>query len=62
MAYFGRTPKKPGSVPGSQSGGAEVRRIERAAGVVRQVERGRQQRPSRASRTMRAGRTGRKAR
>lgn len=64
MAYFGRKPKKPGSVPGSQSGDTrQDRAVRRFLGVTeRVVEAGRPLRPGRASKTVRAARSGRSAR
>ena len=65
MAYFGRTPKKPGSVPGSQSGNQELRGVNRRARLVRQLLQGRQERSGRINRSVRnvranrSGRTGR---
>lgn len=66
MAYFGRRPKKPGSVPGSQSGFVQERRQERVERAVlrfvTQSRPSRQQRPSRARRAVRAARTERRGR
>lgn len=63
MAFFGRKPKKPGSVPGSASGFTQERRAERLSAVVERLESaGRPSRPGRASRALRAARTGRSAR
>lgn len=54
MAYFGRKPEKPGSVPGSQSGGKERRAAARVRGTVARVERART-----AGRAMRNARSSR---
>lgn len=63
MAYFGRRPKKPGSVPRSQSGFQQERRMERfQRGVERLVGQARPERPGRELRTIRAARAGRSAR
>lgn len=63
MAYFGRKPKKPGSVPGAASGGAEQRQQARVRGVVqRVVRRVAEGRPERQGHQARAQRGGRKAR
>lgn len=57
MAYFGRKPEKPGSVPGSQSGGKESRVAARVRGfatrVVRELSTGRTARNSRSQRSAR---------
>lgn len=54
MPYFGRKPKKPGSVPGAASGGQPRKD---------QVEaRGRVQRPERPGKILRAARSERSAR
>lgn len=60
MAFFGRKPKKPGSVPGSQSGGVQERQQARVRGIVQRVER--RLSAGRPERAGRADRTGRKAR
>jgi hypothetical protein len=39
MAYFGRKPEKPGSVPGAASGGAEQERAARRRGAVQRLAR-----------------------
>jgi len=57
MAYFGKKPEKPGSVPGAASGGKEKRQAERVRGVV-----GRLARAQNAGRQVRGLRTGRSAR
>jgi len=66
MAYFGRKPKKPGSVPGAASGFAQKERIERAElSVERRVSQSRPERaarPGKALRAVRAARTGRSSR
>lgn len=67
MAYFGRTPKKPGSKPGSQSGTTRAdRAVLRLARDIRQeIDRERQGRPVRAGRAVRnvrAARSGRSSR
>lgn len=63
MAYFGRKPEKPGSVPGSQAGNVQKERAERILGAVeravknpRPVRAGRQNRAVRALRAARSGR------
>lgn len=63
MAYFGRKPKKPGSVPQSQSGFEQEERLERVLGrLERGVEAGRPARSGRAVRALRGGREARSAR
>jgi len=64
MAYFGRKPKEPTTVPGSASGGTTQDRAVRAvAGAVERVlDRARPSRPGRANRAVRAARGGRSAR
>lgn len=62
MAYFGRSPKKPGSVPGAASGGAEQDALARAHGITERVSRGRTERLVRAPKPGRAVRAQRKAR
>lgn len=57
MTFFGRKPKKPQSVPGAASGGAQEVQRARARGIA-----GRVQRRLAAGRPERADRTGRKAR
>lgn len=59
MAYFGRSPKKPGSVPGAASGNPEKERLGTLRSIGRQISRGRRER---AGRPLRAGRTERKQR
>lgn len=60
MAYFGRKPEKPGSVPGSQAGNVEQ---ERAARIEQRLERlGASPRPLRGARFNRAVRNIRAAR
>lgn len=60
MAYFGRKPEKPGSVPGSQSGGKQERAAQRVRGVVgRAVRAGAAGRPERANRSTRNQRSAR---
>lgn len=63
MAYFGRSPKKPGSVPGAASGGKEQRQREEIRGGLERLERafatGRQPRPRRADRAVRNARSSR---
>lgn len=60
MAYFGRKPEKPGSVPGSQSGGKQERAAARVRGVVGRAQRaavnGRSERSGNAVRNARSGR------
>lgn len=57
MAYFGRKPEKPGSVPGSQSGGKEKRAAARVrGGVGRAVRAQAAGRPGRANRAERSAR------
>lgn len=60
MAYFGRRPEKPGSVPGSQSGGQQERAAARVRGVVGRFQRaeaaGRPGRVNRAVRNTRGSR------
>ena len=60
MAYFGRKPEKPGSVPGSQSGRKQERVASRVRGVVGRVERslaaGRPERRANAVRNARSSR------
>lgn len=60
MAYFGRKPEKPGSVPGSQSGGKEGRAAARVRGMVERRQRaqaiGRTERSGNAVRNARSGR------
>ena len=41
MAYFGRKPEKPGSVPGSQSGRKEQKVAARVRGIAARIERAR---------------------
>jgi hypothetical protein len=62
MAYFGRKPKKPGSVPGAASGGAEVRQTARLFGLVRKAMGGRQERKGRPGHAVRAQRARRNER
>lgn len=62
MAYFGRTPKKPQSLPGSASGRREQEVTARLTGIVRQVARGRQERQQRVIRSIRVTRNERKGR
>lgn len=63
MAYFGRKPKKPGSVPGSQSGNVQKERLERVQAAVRRaVSEPRAERAGRALRTLRNARTARSGR
>lgn len=56
MAYFGRKPKKPQSVPGAASGGREGDMSARLRSIGRQLARGRQGRPVKAVRSTRAQR------
>lgn len=62
MAYFGRKPKKPGSVPGAASGGPEQEALGKLSGLGRKVAGGRQARSSRTLRNVRTNRAERKAR
>lgn len=57
MAYFGRKPEKPGSVPGSQSGQKEKRAAARVRGTIARVERART--TGRAGRAVKAARSAR---
>lgn len=57
MAYFGRKPEKPGSVPGSQSGLKGKRAAARVRGVAQRAVRA--QAAGRAGRAQRNGRSGR---
>lgn len=60
MSYFGRKPEKPGSVPGSQSGGKQERAAARVRGVVGRFQRAEAAgRPGRANRAVRNARSGR---
>lgn len=59
MAYFGRKPEKPGSVPGAGSGHAEQEQVARVQAVGRKVARGRVERPGRAGAKARTERKGR---
>lgn len=61
MAYFGHKAKKPGSVPGSQSGGVTAGQARRQVSAAR-GQLGRPARPGRINRTVRNQRNGRKAR
>lgn len=60
MAYFGRKPEKPGSVPGSQSGGKQERaaaRVRGAAGrLARRAADGRRERQGVTARAARSSR------
>lgn len=56
MAYFGRKPDKPGSVPGAASGGPEQDVLGTLRGIGRKVARGRAERSGRAVRANRAER------
>lgn len=57
MAYFGRKPEKPGSVPGSQSGGKQDRAAAKVRGVVGRFQRVEASgRPNRAVRNARSSR------
>ena len=57
MAYFGRRPEKPGSVPGSQSGNKGKRVAAKVRGVVGRAQRAEASgRPNRAVRNARSGR------
>ena len=56
MAYFGRKPKKPGSVPGAASGGSEQEKTAKVRGIARQAARGRLERSLRSNRTNRTER------
>jgi len=56
MAYFGRKPEKPGSVPGAASGGKESDTAGKLRSVGRQVARGRQARSTRNIRSQRGAR------
>lgn len=63
MAYFGRKPQKPGSVPGAGSGFEEQERQERVGGAIaRRVDQGRPSRAGRALKAVRGARGGRSAR
>lgn len=61
MAFFGRKPKKPGSVPGAASGGAARDRAVRAVegAVERPLDQARAPRPGQAMRALRAVRSAR---
>lgn len=62
MAFFGRKPKKPGSVPGAASGGPEQDAMARLSGLVRRGAQGRAARQTRTARVFRALRNERRAR
>ncbi len=62
MAYFGRTPKKPQSLPGAASGRREQEATATVRGVVQVALRGRQERQQRAIRSIRMTRNERKGR
>lgn len=61
MAYFGRKPDKPGSVPGSQSGGKEEKQARRLRGEIDRIEKavgsGRVARAVRMNRALRNARS-----
>lgn len=66
MAYFGRRPDKPGSVPGEGNGFRGERQRAHVRGQLerleRRIEQGRPARPTRAQTAARAVRAGRSSR
>lgn len=63
MAYFGRKPKKPGSVPGAANGFVQKERVQRLGAAVRRLtSQPRAVRPGRASKAVRAARSQRSGR